>query len=67
MLNASFLANMKVITLIYLNCRPDLRDEWLAGSEVEDTTEANVSRSKVRSATYSEITVEPRNCTQETC
>ena len=29
-------ANMKVITSIYLNCRPDLRDEWLAGSD-QDT------------------------------
>lgn len=29
-------ANMKVITSIYLNCRPELRDEWLAGSD-QDT------------------------------
>jgi hypothetical protein len=28
-------ANMKVITAIYLNCRPDLRDEWLAGQDME--------------------------------
>ena len=28
-------ANMQVITAIYLNCRPDLRDEWLTGIEVE--------------------------------
>ncbi|RSH81541.1 Factor arrest protein 11 [Saitozyma podzolica] len=32
--------NMKVITSIYLNCRPELRDDWLAGtdqdSELED-------------------------------
>lgn len=28
-------SNMKVITAIYLNCRPDLRDEWLS-SDVED-------------------------------
>jgi hypothetical protein len=31
---------MKVITSIYLNCRPELRDDWLAGtdqdSELED-------------------------------
>ena len=34
---------MKVITSIYLNCRPDLRDEWLAGSDVEqEATEAEV-------------------------
>jgi Domain of unknown function (DUF3402) len=36
-------ANMKVITSIYLNCRPDLRDEWLTGSEVEDVQGALVS------------------------
>lgn len=35
-------ANMKVITSIYLNCRPDLRDEWLTGTEVEDVTDALV-------------------------
>jgi hypothetical protein len=29
-------ANMKVITSIYLNCRPELRDEWLAGTD-QDT------------------------------
>ena len=26
---------MKVITAIYLNCRPDLRDEWLAGQDAD--------------------------------
>jgi len=26
---------MKVITSIYLNCRPDLRDEWLSGTDQE--------------------------------
>lgn len=35
-------ANMKVITSIYLNCRPDLRDEWLTGTEVEDVSDALV-------------------------
>ena len=35
---------MQVITAIYLNCRPDLRDEWLSGNEVDDLTEAQVSR-----------------------
>ena len=39
------LANMKVITSIYLNCRPDLRDEWLTGTEVEDVQGALVSLS----------------------
>lgn len=33
---------MKVITSIYLNCRPDLRDEWLAGNEVDDPNDAQV-------------------------
>ncbi|KAF8311822.1 hypothetical protein DL93DRAFT_2156967 [Clavulina sp. PMI_390] len=32
--------NMKVITSIYLNCRPDLRDEWLAGNEPDETSDA---------------------------
>lgn len=27
--------NMKVITAIYLNCRPELRDEWLAGQDLD--------------------------------
>lgn len=36
------LANMKVITSIYLNCRPDLRDEWLTGTEVDDISDAQV-------------------------
>ncbi|KAH8105930.1 N1221-domain-containing protein [Cristinia sonorae] len=33
-------SNMQVITAIYLNCRPDLRDEWLIGPEGDDQTEA---------------------------
>jgi len=36
-------ANMKVITLIYLHCRPDLRDEWLSGAEVDDVVDAMVN------------------------
>lgn len=35
-LKADSEANMKVITSIYLNCRPELRDEWLGGSD-QDT------------------------------
>ena len=31
--------NMKLITAIYLNCRPDLRDEWLAGQDHESELE----------------------------
>ena len=35
---------MKVITAIYLNCRPDLRDEWLTTVDVEnDLDESLVS------------------------
>ncbi|WWC70433.1 uncharacterized protein I206_104384 [Kwoniella pini CBS 10737] len=31
--------NMKVITSIYLNCRPELRDDWLAGTDQETELE----------------------------
>ena len=34
---------MKVITSIYLNCRPDLRDEWLTGTEGDDVQASLVS------------------------
>jgi hypothetical protein len=30
---------MKVITAIYLNCRPELRDEWLGGTDQETELE----------------------------
>ncbi|MCJ1312057.1 Factor arrest protein 11 [Agyrium rufum] len=30
-------SNMNVITEIYLNCKPELRDEWLASSDLENT------------------------------
>ena len=39
-------ANMQVITAIYRNCRPDLRDEWLTGIEVDDVYDAQVSRGR---------------------
>jgi hypothetical protein len=29
-------SNMRVITAVYLHCRPELRDEWLAGSDVDN-------------------------------
>ncbi|KAG8780115.1 Factor arrest protein 11, partial [Serendipita sp. 398] len=32
--------NMKLITAIYLNCRPELRDEWLATLEVEESKDS---------------------------
>jgi len=35
-------SNMKVITSIYLNCRPELRDEWLSGQELDDAGDAQV-------------------------
>ncbi|KAF8639788.1 hypothetical protein AX17_001048 [Amanita inopinata Kibby_2008] len=41
-------SNMKVITSIYLNCRPDLRDEWLTGIEVEDPADAQAQEQALR-------------------
>lgn len=32
-------SNMRVITAIYLYCRPSLRDDWLSGSDVETEVE----------------------------
>ncbi|KAB8291746.1 hypothetical protein EYC80_006541 [Monilinia laxa] len=32
-------ANMRVITAVYLHCRPELRDDWLAGSDVDAEVE----------------------------
>src|SRR2546429_7725074 len=31
--------NMRVITAVYLYCRPELRDDWLAGSDVDAEVE----------------------------
>ncbi|KAL4794449.1 hypothetical protein BDV19DRAFT_195431 [Aspergillus venezuelensis] len=31
--------NMRVITAIYLYCRPELRDDWLAGSDIDAEVE----------------------------
>ncbi len=31
--------NMRVITAIYLHCRPELRDDWLAGSDIDAEVE----------------------------
>jgi hypothetical protein len=41
-------SNMKVITSIYLNCRPDLRDEWLTGTEVDDVADAQAQEQALR-------------------
>ncbi len=39
---------MKTITAIYLNCQPDLRDEWLAATDIEtDVENSNVSPERV--------------------
>ncbi|KAI5478586.1 hypothetical protein MNV49_004845 [Pseudohyphozyma bogoriensis] len=35
-------SNMKVITAIYLHCRPDLRDEWLTGIDVDSDVEESL-------------------------
>ena len=35
-------SNMRVITAVYLTCRPELRDEWLAGSDVDAEVEESV-------------------------
>jgi hypothetical protein len=35
-------SNMRVITAVYLHCRPELRDEWLAGSDVDAEVDASV-------------------------
>lgn len=45
--------NMRVITAIYLYCRPELRDEWLAGSDVDaDVEEALPLEQALRSLTH---------------
>ncbi|KZS97748.1 hypothetical protein SISNIDRAFT_423128 [Sistotremastrum niveocremeum HHB9708] len=41
-------SNMKVITQIYMNCRPDLRDEWLTGTEVDDLGDALAQEQALR-------------------
>lgn len=30
---------MRIITSVYLHCRPELRDDWLAGSDVDAEVE----------------------------
>lgn len=35
-------SNMRVITAVYLHCRPELRDEWLAGSDVDAEVDASL-------------------------
>ncbi|TVY25608.1 Factor arrest protein [Lachnellula hyalina] len=31
--------NMRIITQVYLHCRPELRDDWLAGSDIDAEVE----------------------------
>ncbi|KKY25423.1 putative required for hyphal anastomosis [Diplodia seriata] len=35
-------SNMRVITAVYLHCRPELRDDWLAGSDVDADVDESV-------------------------
>ncbi|KAK0674098.1 hypothetical protein QBC41DRAFT_388303 [Cercophora samala] len=46
-------SNMRVITAIYLYCRPELRDEWLAGSDIDaEVEEALPLEQALRSLTH---------------
>jgi hypothetical protein len=41
---------MKTITAIYLNCKPELRDEWLAATDIEnDVEDSNVRARNISS------------------
>ncbi|KLU88321.1 required for hyphal anastomosis [Magnaporthiopsis poae ATCC 64411] len=45
--------NMRVITAVYLHCRPELRDEWLAGSDIDaEVEEALPLEQALRSLTH---------------
>ena len=45
--------NMRVITAVYLHCRPELRDDWLAGSDVDaEVEEALPLEQALRSLTH---------------
>ncbi|KAI9697708.1 MAG: Factor arrest protein 11 [Bogoriella megaspora] len=35
-------SNMRVITAVYLHCRPELRDDWLSGGDVDAEVEESV-------------------------
>jgi hypothetical protein len=56
--------NMKIVTAIYLNCRPDLRDEWLVSvMEKDELEESNVRIARERKASTAErqdLTLPPR-------
>lgn len=43
------MSNMKVITQIYMSCRPELREDWIAGTEADtDLQEAKQQEEAVR-------------------
>lgn len=45
--------NMRVITAVYLCCRPEFRDDWLAGSDVDaDVEEALPQEQALRALTH---------------
>lgn len=45
--------NMRIITAIYLHCKPELRDEWLAGVDIDqEMSEATPLEQALRSLTY---------------
>lgn len=45
--------NMRIITAIYLHCQPELRDEWLAGVDVDqEMVDALPQERALRSLTY---------------
>ncbi|GHJ87632.1 hypothetical protein NliqN6_4034 [Naganishia liquefaciens] len=42
-------SNMKTITAIYLNCKPELRDEWLAAIDIDtEVEESNAAENALR-------------------
>ena len=46
-------SNMRIITAIYLHCKPELRDDWLAGLTMEEEMhEALPQEQALRSLTY---------------
>ncbi|KAK4203811.1 hypothetical protein QBC40DRAFT_314304 [Triangularia verruculosa] len=46
-------SNMRVITAVYLYCRPELRDEWLAGADIDaEVEEALPLEQALRSLTH---------------
>ncbi|KAL1653613.1 Factor arrest protein 11 [Didymella pomorum] len=46
-------SNMRVITAVYLHCRPELRDDWLAGSDVDAEVDESVPlEQSLRSLTH---------------